>query len=170
MRSTYFIGRFAVPAGSSMTLRGKFPNSRFFQFALYKFERSTFVAFGEPMSPCIATAITARQSVMDGLPDQVFSSMRRTWFYVEPSGLSSAARCCCLRRPDAAALDLVDCGHLRWSCPSPHRPGAIGGRPASQVAMSRSEILNLHEHRRWSNRQNPADLGAWSALKSGGTS
>lgn len=49
MRSTYFLGRFAMPAGSSMTLRGKFPNSRFFQFALYKFERNTFVAFGESL-------------------------------------------------------------------------------------------------------------------------
>lgn len=49
MRSTYFIGRFAMPAGSSMTLPGKFPNSRFFQFALYKFERNTFVAFGESL-------------------------------------------------------------------------------------------------------------------------
>lgn len=49
MRSTYFIGRFAMPAGSSMTLRGKFPFARFFQFALYKFERNTFVAFGESL-------------------------------------------------------------------------------------------------------------------------
>jgi hypothetical protein len=49
MRSTYFIGRFAVPAGSSLTLRGRFPYARFFQFALYKFERNTFVAFGESL-------------------------------------------------------------------------------------------------------------------------
>ncbi len=49
MRSTYFIGRFALPAGSSMTLRGRFPYVRFFQFALYKFERNTFVAFGESL-------------------------------------------------------------------------------------------------------------------------
>ena len=49
MRSTYFIGRFAMPAGSSMTLRGKFPYARFFQFALYKFERNTFVACGESL-------------------------------------------------------------------------------------------------------------------------
>ncbi|QDT45685.1 hypothetical protein Pan241w_58120 [Gimesia alba] len=49
MRSTYFIGRFAMPAGSTMTLRGKFPYARFFQFALYKFERNTFVAFGESL-------------------------------------------------------------------------------------------------------------------------
>jgi hypothetical protein len=49
MRSTYFIGRFAMPAGSSMTLRGTFPYARFFQFALYRFERNTFVAFGESL-------------------------------------------------------------------------------------------------------------------------
>ncbi|MEW4486512.1 hypothetical protein AB1L42_00440 [Thalassoglobus sp. JC818] len=49
MRSTYFIGRFALPAGSSMNLQGSFPYARFFQFALYKFERNTFVAFGESL-------------------------------------------------------------------------------------------------------------------------
>jgi len=49
MRSTYFIGRFAMPAGSSMTLRGTFPYARFFQFALYKFQSNTFVAFGESL-------------------------------------------------------------------------------------------------------------------------
>jgi hypothetical protein len=49
MRSTYFIGRFAMPAGCSLTLRGRFPYARFFQFALYKFERNTFVAFGESL-------------------------------------------------------------------------------------------------------------------------
>jgi hypothetical protein len=50
MRSTYFIGRFAMPAGSSLTLRGRFPYVRFFQFALYKFERNTFVAIGESLT------------------------------------------------------------------------------------------------------------------------
>lgn len=49
MRSTYFIGRFALPAGSSLTLRGSFPYARFFQFALYKWEHNTFVAFGESL-------------------------------------------------------------------------------------------------------------------------
>lgn len=49
MQSTYFIGRFAMPAGSSLTLRGRFPAARFFQFALYKFERDTFVAIGESL-------------------------------------------------------------------------------------------------------------------------
>lgn len=41
MRSTYFIGRLAMPVGSSMTLRGIFPDARFFQFALYKWEHDT---------------------------------------------------------------------------------------------------------------------------------
>lgn len=49
MQSTYFIGRFSMPPGSSMTLRGRFPQARFFQFALYKFERDTFVAIGESL-------------------------------------------------------------------------------------------------------------------------
>ncbi len=49
MQSTYFIGRFAMPPGSTMTLRGRFPYARFFQFALYKFERGTFVAIGESL-------------------------------------------------------------------------------------------------------------------------
>jgi hypothetical protein len=50
MKSTYFIGRFAMPAGSSMTIRGRFPYVRFFQFALYKWEHNTFVAFGESLA------------------------------------------------------------------------------------------------------------------------
>ncbi len=50
MRSTYFLSRFAMPAGSSLTLRGKFPYARFFQFELYRFERNTFVAFGQSLS------------------------------------------------------------------------------------------------------------------------
>jgi hypothetical protein len=49
MRSTYFIGRLAMPAGSSLTLRGSFPYARFFQIALYRFERHTFVAIGESL-------------------------------------------------------------------------------------------------------------------------
>ena len=47
MQSTYFISRFTMPPGSAMTLRGEFPYARFFQFALYRFERETFVAIGE---------------------------------------------------------------------------------------------------------------------------
>jgi len=50
MRSTYFIGRLAMPAGSNLTLRGRFPYARYFQLALYKAERNTFVAFGESLA------------------------------------------------------------------------------------------------------------------------
>jgi hypothetical protein len=50
MQSTYFFGRFAMPAGSSMTLRGKYPHARYFQFALYKAERHTFVSIGQDLA------------------------------------------------------------------------------------------------------------------------
>lgn len=50
MRSTYFIGRFAMPAGSTLTLRGRYPHARYFQLALYQAERNTFVAFGESLA------------------------------------------------------------------------------------------------------------------------
>src|SRR6266851_8564346 len=46
-QSTYFFSRMAIPAGSSVTLRGNYPNVRYFQFALYKAERNTFVSIGE---------------------------------------------------------------------------------------------------------------------------
>lgn len=49
MQSTYFIGRFAMPPGSTIMLRGSFPYARFFQFALYKYERETFVSIGESL-------------------------------------------------------------------------------------------------------------------------
>ena len=42
-QSTYFIGRLAMPAGSTLTLRFQYPHARYFQFALYKSERNTFV-------------------------------------------------------------------------------------------------------------------------------
>ena len=48
-KSTYFLSRFSLPAGSTLILRGRFPYARFFQFALYKFERDTFVAIGESL-------------------------------------------------------------------------------------------------------------------------
>ncbi len=50
MQSTYFLARFALPAGASMTLRGAFPRARYFQFALYRAERGTFVGTGEAFS------------------------------------------------------------------------------------------------------------------------
>src|SRR5712691_10785414 len=42
-QSTYFFSRMAMPAGSTVTLRGTYPKVRYFQFALYKAERNTFV-------------------------------------------------------------------------------------------------------------------------------
>jgi len=49
-QSTYFIGRLAMPAGSTLTLRFKYPQARYFQFALYKAERDTFVSIGEALA------------------------------------------------------------------------------------------------------------------------
>ena len=50
MQSTYFIGRLALPAGATLTLNYTFPRARYFQFALYKEERGTFVSIGEDLS------------------------------------------------------------------------------------------------------------------------
>lgn len=49
MQSTYFLGRMALPAGSTMTLRGRFPNARYFQLAFYKEENDTFVSIGDAL-------------------------------------------------------------------------------------------------------------------------
>jgi hypothetical protein len=49
-QSTYFLSRFALPAGSTLTLRGEFPRARYFKFALYKSERGTFVSTGENLA------------------------------------------------------------------------------------------------------------------------
>ncbi len=46
-QSTYFLSRLAMPAGSTLTLRGAFPRARYFKFALYKAEHGTFVSTGE---------------------------------------------------------------------------------------------------------------------------
>jgi hypothetical protein len=43
-RPTYFFGQLAMPAGSSLTIRGRFPYARYFKFSLYQYERNTFVA------------------------------------------------------------------------------------------------------------------------------
>jgi hypothetical protein len=43
-RPTYFFGQLTMPAGSSLTIRGRFPFARYFKFSLYQFERQTFVA------------------------------------------------------------------------------------------------------------------------------
>ncbi len=50
MQSTYFLSRFALPAGSTLTLRGPFPRARYFKLALYKAERGTFVSTGEDLA------------------------------------------------------------------------------------------------------------------------
>ncbi len=49
MQSTYFIGRFALPAGATLTLNYTYPRARYFQFALYKEARGTFVSIGEAL-------------------------------------------------------------------------------------------------------------------------
>lgn len=42
-RPTYFLGEMALPAGATLTLKGRFPYARFFNFSIYLFERHTFV-------------------------------------------------------------------------------------------------------------------------------
>jgi|GEM_PF-53615 len=48
-QSTYFLSRFAMPAGSALTLRGPFPRARYFKLALYKEQGGTFVSIGEDL-------------------------------------------------------------------------------------------------------------------------
>ena len=43
-QSTYFVGQLELPAGATLTLHGDYPHARYFEFALYKHERDTFVA------------------------------------------------------------------------------------------------------------------------------
>jgi hypothetical protein len=43
-RPTYFLGQFVMPAGSALTIKGRFPHARYFKFNAYKFEHNTFVA------------------------------------------------------------------------------------------------------------------------------
>src|SRR6266581_2148093 len=42
-RPTYFFGEIAMPAGAGLTVHGRFPHVRFFNFSIYLFERNTFV-------------------------------------------------------------------------------------------------------------------------------
>jgi hypothetical protein len=49
MQSTYFIGRLSMPAGGSLTLNYAYPHARYFQFALYKAARGTFVSIGQAL-------------------------------------------------------------------------------------------------------------------------
>jgi hypothetical protein len=43
-RPTYFFGQLVMPAGSSLTIHGRFPYARYFKFNMYKFEHNTYVA------------------------------------------------------------------------------------------------------------------------------
>lgn len=49
-QSTYFLSRFAMPAGSTLTFAGSFPQARYFKYALYVSERNTFVSTGESLT------------------------------------------------------------------------------------------------------------------------
>ena len=49
-QSTYFIGRFNLPAGCSLTIPLEFPHARYFQFALYKNQNNTFISIGESLT------------------------------------------------------------------------------------------------------------------------
>jgi hypothetical protein len=49
-QSTYFVAHFVIPAGSSLTFHFKYPHARYFQFALYRWERNTFVSTGEAIA------------------------------------------------------------------------------------------------------------------------
>jgi hypothetical protein len=42
-RPAYFLGEMTIPAGATLTVRGRFPYARFFNFSIYLFERHTFV-------------------------------------------------------------------------------------------------------------------------------
>jgi len=50
MQSTYFFYPFALPAGTTLTLRAEYPHVRYFQFALYKAERNTYVSIDEALT------------------------------------------------------------------------------------------------------------------------
>ena len=43
-RATYFFGQMVLPAGTSLSIHGRFPYARYFKFNFYKFEHNTFVA------------------------------------------------------------------------------------------------------------------------------
>ena len=49
-QSTYFIGRLTMPAGSTLTLRFTYPHARYFQFALYTWDGTTFVSTGDALA------------------------------------------------------------------------------------------------------------------------
>jgi hypothetical protein len=47
MASTFFLSQLTMPAGSTLTLRATYPHIRYFQFAVYREERGTYVSIGE---------------------------------------------------------------------------------------------------------------------------
>jgi hypothetical protein len=49
-QSTYFLSRMNLPAGSSITLRGEYPRSRYFKYALYRWNGQTFLSTGEDLT------------------------------------------------------------------------------------------------------------------------
>ncbi len=46
-RPAYFIAQLKMSPGTDLTIRGRFPHARYFKFALYVFERNTFVAVAD---------------------------------------------------------------------------------------------------------------------------
>jgi hypothetical protein len=48
-RPTYFWARMAMPAGSSLTLRSRFPHARYMKLATYRYEGGTFTSTGESL-------------------------------------------------------------------------------------------------------------------------
>jgi hypothetical protein len=50
-RPTYFLGQLVMPAGSSLTIHGRFPYARYFKFNLYEFAHNTFVAIAGTSLP-----------------------------------------------------------------------------------------------------------------------
>ena len=50
MQSTYFVAHFTMPAGGTLTFHFKYPHARYFQIALYRWERNTFVSIGEAIA------------------------------------------------------------------------------------------------------------------------
>lgn len=50
MASTFFLSQLTMPAGSTLTLRATYPHARYFQFALYREERDTYVSIGEALT------------------------------------------------------------------------------------------------------------------------
>jgi len=49
-QSTYFLSQLAMPVGSRLKLRYTYPHARYFQFALYRWDGSTFVSTGQALA------------------------------------------------------------------------------------------------------------------------